>query len=115
MQAAEKSRFGLPAGSVAAMQSVLARHAAVRRALIFGSRAKGNYRAGSDIDLTLVGEALNSADLLAISGEIDDLNLPYKVDLSLFEHIEDSALLDHIARVGEALYVAEPHAPRTDG
>jgi len=99
--------FGLPAASVKALQSLLARHGRIDQVDIYGSRAMGNFRPGSDIDISLRGDALTVADLLAIDREIDDLDLPYKVDLSIYYLIEDPALRDHIDRVGCALYEAQ--------
>ncbi len=105
----DEQHFGLSEATLAALRSVLAGHPHVERAIVFGSRAKGTQRAASDIDLTLVGEALTSSELLAIEGEVDDLMLPYQVDLSLHGHIEDAALRAHMARVGRLLF--ESKAP----
>ena len=98
--------FGLPAATVGAMRTVLSRHPGVRRAVIYGSRAKGNHRPGSDIDLTLFGDGLTAADLLAVDGALDALDLPYRIDLSLHADIEDPALRSHIERVGRVLHEA---------
>jgi len=48
-------KHGLPASTVAQVHGVLSRHPEVERAILYGSRAKGNFKAGSDIDLTLSG------------------------------------------------------------
>ena len=64
----------------------------------------GRERLGSDTDLTLTGEGLTVSDLIAIESQIDDLNLPYKIDLSIQAHIEGKSLLDHIKRVGIEFY-----------
>lgn len=97
-------RFGLPQATVQAIQAVLSRHPGVVRAVVYGSRAKGTFRPGSDIDLALFGDGLTGDDLLSIDVEIDDLDLPYMVDLSLFAQIENAALRSHIERVGQDLY-----------
>jgi predicted nucleotidyltransferase len=78
----------------------------VRQAILYGSRAKGNERPSSDIDLTLLGENLNLSVLFEIKNELDDLLLPYTIDLSINRHIENPALLAHIARVGKVFYEA---------
>ena len=57
------ARTGLPAQAITAIQQVLAACPAVEQALLYGSRAKGNYKRGSDIDLTLKGDALTYRDL----------------------------------------------------
>ncbi len=98
------SDFGLPLATVAAIQGALARHPRVVRAVIFGSRAKGTYRPGSDIDLALFGADLTADDLLAINMTLDDLDMPYMLDVALFSQIEDAALRSHIERVGRDLY-----------
>ncbi len=100
------SSHGLPDTAVAKLQSVFAAHPHVERVILYGSRAKGNYRPGSDIDLTIVGDAVDWQELLRIDNEIDDLLLPYKWDLSLMRQIDNPDLLDHIRRVGVVFYPA---------
>ena len=78
--------------------------------MLYGSRAKGTHRPGSDIDLTLCGGALNHTLLTRIDNELDDLLLPYQIDLSLMSSLSHPALLDHIRRVGVVLY-AKSGAP----
>ena len=69
-----------------------------------GHGLKGNYKAGSDIDLTLEGKKL-SADLRStIATALDDLLLPYSIDLSIRSSIQDSDLNEHINRVGVIVY-----------
>ena len=96
--------FGLPQAAIDQIREVLARHGSVERATLYGSRAKGNFKPGSDIDLTLTGPNLATTDLLKIAGELDDLPLPYRVDLSLIDTIEDPNLIEHIERVGIIFY-----------
>ena len=97
-------QFGLKAEVIAQISSVLARYPEVESAILYGSRAKGNYHPGSDIDLTLTGATLTYDHLARISLEIDDLLLPYLFDLSLLRHIDNPDLIDHINRVGTPLY-----------
>ncbi len=99
------SRFGLPETTIQKISAVLARHPQVKQAILYGSRAKGNYKHGSDIDLTLRGEAdLNLRVLYQIVDELDDLLLPYTIDLSLYNHIADPDVIAHIQRVGVTFY-----------
>ena len=69
-----------------------------------GSRAKGNYKRGSDIDLTLFGGELTDRVQSRIYWALDDLLLPYKIDLSRFSDLRHPALIEHIQRVGLAIY-----------
>lgn len=90
-------KFGLKESTIEQIQSVFARYPQVKKAILYGSRAKGNYKTGSDIDLTLIGgEDLTLEILYRIMGEIDDLLLPYTFDLSIFQHISDPDVIDHI-------------------
>jgi len=100
--------FGLNDRTIEQIQAVFARYPQVEKAILYGSRAKGNYRKGSDIDLTLCGGSdLTMTVLYQIIDEIDDLLLPYIVDLSIYDHIEDPDVLDHIRRVGVLFYSNE--------
>lgn len=96
--------YGLNTPTIEAIQEVFAHQTGVEKAIIYGSRAKGNYKTGSDIDLTLVAPALGLRELLEIENELDDLLLPYKIDLSLCHQIENRELLEHIERVGVVFY-----------
>ena len=98
-------QYGLTNVCIEKILSVFKRHAEIDEALLYGSRAKGNFQPGSDIDLTLKGEGLNLALLNKISLELDDLMLPYTFDLSIYRHIENKDLLDHIQRVGRVFYI----------
>jgi predicted nucleotidyltransferase len=95
---------GLTQDDVQSIQEALRLFSKVSEAVLYGSRAKGNYRPGSDIDLTLRGDDLSHQDLLDIELALDDLLLPYKIDLSLHHQLDNPQLIDHIARVGKLLY-----------
>lgn len=75
----------------------------IEQVILYGSRAKGNHRPGSDIDLTLLGN-IETADLFKIETALDDLLLVYKIDVSIFQTIENEDLLEHIQRVGIEFY-----------
>jgi len=105
----EQPRFGLKESVVQEICRVFATHPLVDRVIIYGSRAKGNYRNGSDIDLTVQGEAVSLSEMMKIETELDDLLLPYKIDLSLLHKISDTSLLEHIKRVGAVFYDSGTH------
>lgn len=95
---------GLEQKELADIVTILKQNNAVNKITLFGSRAMGNYKNGSDIDISLQGESLSHEDIVNLSLEIDELYLPFKVDLIIFDRIEDSKLLNHIHRVGKVLY-----------
>ncbi|MBF0426289.1 MAG: nucleotidyltransferase domain-containing protein [Magnetococcales bacterium] len=95
---------GLPPDTVERIRGILARFPAIERALLYGSRARGNPRPGSDIDLTLCGGALTLEHLAVIASELDDLLLPYTIDLSIMDRLDHTALRQSIAREGVVFY-----------
>lgn len=99
--------FGLTSSAIESINGVFARHPAIRSAVIYGSRAKGNFKPGSDIDLCLFAEpgaALGYREVALMMDEIDDLLLPWTVDLSAFEQLANAELRAHIERVGREFY-----------
>ena len=86
------------------IREVFSRHPEVEEAILYGSRAKKTNTPGSDIDLTLKGQGLNLKLLNKISLELDDLLLPYHIDLSLYDTITETDLREHIDQVGVLLY-----------
>lgn len=76
----------------------------VRRVKLYGSRAKGTYKPGSDIDLVILDSPLSLSDLLRLEAALDDLMLPWSIDLCLWEKIENPDLRAHIERVGVEVY-----------
>lgn len=100
---------GLTDGAVEKIREVLSRHEKIEAAILYGSRVLETFRKGSDIDLTLVGDALGYADLLKIDRELDDLLLPNVIDLSLLSEIDNRALIEHIQHAGVTLYDRNTH------
>ena len=98
-------QFGLSDNTVLAIQNVLKTHFEIQKVIIYGSRAKGNYKNGSDVDLVIIGPKLSVSELLQLENELDELLLPYKFDLSLYHYIDNADLLDHIKRIGLVFYL----------
>lgn len=99
-------KFGLSDTVIRELQDVFRRYANIEKVLIFGSRSKGNYRAGSDIDLAVIGKDIDYNQLLSILCEIDDLELLYSVDLLDYQKKKGTPIGDHIDRVGQIFYEA---------
>ena len=96
---------GLSQRSLDTLSRIFRKHESLKKVILYGSRAMGNYRNGSDIDITFdVEDDFTDLDLLRICGELDESDLPYFVDCSIFSKIGNPELLDHIGRVGKVLY-----------
>ncbi len=101
-------KFGLKEAIIAQINNVFAKYSQVESAILYGSRAKGNYKPGSDIDLTLTGSEVDLPLVHRIATALDDLLLPYTFDLSAYCHLSNPDLLDHIDRVGKLFYRTAP-------
>ena len=99
-------KFGLSDTVIKELQDVFRHYENIEKVLIFGSRSKGNYRAGSDIDLAVLGKGIDYNQLLSILCEIDDLELLYSVDLLDYQKKKGTPIGDHIDRVGQIFYEA---------
>ena len=99
--------YGVKGKEIEGLRNIFSSNSHVEKAILFGSRAKGNYKPFSDIDITLEGDKLTHKDLMQLCSAIDDLLMPYELDLSLKKDIKNTALLEHINRVGIALYTRQ--------
>lgn len=97
-------KYGLTDEALARIEGVFVKFPAVDQVLLYGSRAKGNYRPGSDIDLTFLGDGLDEKLMSQIEAELEELLLPYQFDLSIFSKITHPELIDHIQRLAEVCY-----------
>lgn len=96
--------FGLPDATLGTIRRILTAFPTVEKAVLYGSRANGNFRPGSDIDLTLMGADLDLELLGRIAGRLDESSIPYQVDLSLWGRLDHDALREHIEGVGVVFY-----------
>jgi predicted nucleotidyltransferase len=102
--AGRKLSHGLSEETISKIKQVFAGFPEIERAILFGSRAKGCARPGSDIDLTLLGEGIDSSLLTRIENALDDALLPYTFSLSSHKLLRDADFLAHVARVGIPFY-----------
>lgn len=84
--------------------SVFSRHPEVESVVLYGSRAKGNYKPFSDIGITLKGATLTRQLLGKIFTEIDDLLLPYFLDISIYDNLTDKQFIKAIDETGVEIY-----------
>lgn len=95
---------GLTKEEIDSMRAVFSKFKPIEEVVIYGSRAMGNFKPASDIDLTLKGENIDLSLLTEIEFDLDDLMLPYKFDISIYNRITNPDFLDHINRVGKEVY-----------
>lgn len=99
--------YGLEEDTISKIYGVFTKYSQIEKVILYGSRAKGNYHNGSDIDITLEGQNLTlSNSVYPITEELDELYLPYMFDISILSHIKDENLIEHIDRVGVIFYTS---------
>ena len=105
-----KNRFGLLNADIEAIVKTLRKYSKVKSALIFGSRAKGNYNNGSDVDIALKGSELDFSTISQISYWLnEETTMPYNFDLLNYESVQEPALKEHIDRMGIEIYSKKDH------
>lgn len=100
-----KNKFGLLERDLEIIVQTIRNYPSVETALIFGSRAKGNYKNGSDVDIALKGKSIDLDTVNQISYFLnEETNMPYQFDVVSYTSIQEPALVDHIDRVGVKIY-----------
>ena len=98
-------KYGLSDRTLDTLYSIFKKYPGINQVILYGSRAKGNYRKGSDIDLTLkTKESFSRTDLLRMGNDFDDSDMPYFVDISNYNDLSNPDLKAHIDRVGKIIY-----------
>lgn len=95
--------FGLSDGSVKIIQEILQSYKDIEEVVVFGSRAKGNYKQGSDIDLAIMNHGFDSKSIPEIKGRFEESDIPNFVDI-LSYHDSEKNIQEHINRVGKVIF-----------
>jgi len=102
------NNFGIYQKSFNLIFNSFKQFADIEKASIFGSRAMGNYKKGSDIDIAIFGKKLNYNTVLKLSGILnDDLPIPYFIDVIHFENLKNEELKTHILKEGKTIYTKQ--------
>jgi len=98
-------RFGLSKRAEDSLTAALSKFPEIERAVIFGSRAMGNYKPGSDVDLAIVGENITHTTVLRLRALLnEDLPLPYFFDVTHYDKIKNEKLKQHIDEEGKDIF-----------
>jgi predicted nucleotidyltransferase len=97
-------KFGIKDTTFQEISQILSEYPSIESAIIYGSLAKGDFRNGSDIDLTLKGKDLSFKHQIDLMDRLDDSLIPYTFDISIFQQLSNPDLIDHIERVGKIFY-----------
>jgi uncharacterized protein len=96
--------YGLKEEQAERIKKIFEEYKTIDEVIIFGSRAKGNFKAGSDIDFVLKGDNIIFEDTLSLRILLDNLNLPYTFDMLIYSKILNPDIIEHIKRAGKTFY-----------
>jgi len=99
--------YGLNNRDIHTLFDVFNKHKDIKTVYIYGSRAKGTHKYGSDIDLAIMNDDVSEKTIRNIKTEIEESSLPYFVDITYFKTILHKELSEHIKRVGLPFYSIE--------
>lgn len=98
-------KFGLLDSDFEFLSNLFQKYASINEVIIFGSRAKGNYKNGSDVDLAIKSITIENQEINEIDNELNEnSNLPYKFDIVHYEKIQTPEFKEHIDRVGKVIF-----------
>ena len=96
-------KFGIPSDVLERIVQTIRLEKRIKEIILFGSRAKGEFKKGSDIDIAVIADTLQFDELNQIRVNISELLTPYSVDIIDFNKITNNELKEHILRVGQRL------------
>lgn len=99
--------YGLTNSELRELHNLFAKYKEIDQVILYGSRAKGNYKPFSDVDITLVGHELTRTHLNNLTSDINDSLLPYNFDISILHQLKNPELLEHIQRRGISIYTKQ--------
>ena len=100
------NKYGIEKEEWEKVFSVFSHFPHIKRAILFGSRAKGTNKPFSAVDIALVGESLSLDDLLHLQNEIDDLLLPYEFDFCIYKDLKNTEFESYIDRRGIEIFIS---------
>ncbi|RJQ60622.1 MAG: nucleotidyltransferase domain-containing protein [Stygiobacter sp.] len=99
----EAVRYGIAVEALDSIIKTIRKQNKVKKLILFGSRAKNNFRKGSDIDIAIIADELSLSELNQIRVDLSELLLPYKVDVIDYMTISNKDIIEHINKVGVTL------------
>jgi predicted nucleotidyltransferase len=97
--------INLPQKTISQLIEIFSAYPEIEKVIVFGSRAMGNEKPGSDIDLAISGLKVTSELVEKIHNYLEEETLfPYFFDCLHFETLTNPDLRNHILEYGKILY-----------
>jgi predicted nucleotidyltransferase len=99
--------FGILPKSYQLLLKTLSEFIEIEKAAIYGSRAIGNFKKGSDIDLVVYGSKISQETIFKLKTKLEqELPIPYFFDLTHYEELSNPELKNHIDHFGKVFYTS---------
>ncbi|BEP30305.1 nucleotidyltransferase domain-containing protein [Helicovermis profundi] len=83
----------------------VSKYSEIEEVIIFGSRAMGNFKKASDIDLALKGDLVDRNILRRVNEDLNEVYpIPYFLDIINYQDISNEKLKTHIDDVGKSIW-----------
>jgi len=100
--------FGLREADLDNIITIIQQFSEIEKAAIFGSRVKGNYKPGSDVDIAIWGNDISFTTLSRLHAILEEESpMPYFFDIVDYSHLNHEDLKSHIDRVGIVFFTRE--------
>jgi uncharacterized protein len=100
----DENKFGLTERSIQTISEIFEKYPVIEEVVVFGSRAMGNYKLGSDLDLAIMNIGVDDKTIMRLKNDFEDSSLPISVDLVNFPQLKHPDFIEHIERVGKVFY-----------
>lgn len=97
------TEFNIPLKTLEKIKNIFSNYNKIEKAILYGSRAKGNFTNGSDIDITIIAPDMTFSEYLMVLSRLNELDIPEKIDLTKYELLDEDVKA-HIKRVGKEIY-----------
>lgn len=101
--------FGLKDSIIIKIKKVLTKYDEIEKALVFGSRARGDYKKTSDIDIAIFSDNITSTRLNLLRNDFDELDIIYTVDVVDFQKLSKEELKNNIINDGIVIFQGNRH------
>lgn len=99
--------FGLSSDIINTLEGVFSQYPEIERVLIFGSRANGNFKDGSDIDLAILAPTLSDSRFAQLWNQLDELPIVFKMDILHWDRLANQHLRTKVLDEGRVLFPSQ--------
>ena len=104
IKTSDQNKFGLTERDMQTIKHIFSKYGEIKKVNLFGSRAKGSFKMGSDVDLAIMNLGVSEKTIAKLKSDFEESSLPYMIDCIDFSTLTNNDFIDHINRVGILFY-----------